>query len=96
MAAVVLITSISLGTTGATFVQKAFADPLRCVSTQDNTEDESTTTMNCYSGPDSKELAKEAKDDCKAAKPPGAVDKCSSSQTGFGEVAKEAPKPDRD
>jgi hypothetical protein len=79
MAAVILITSIILGATAATSLQKAFADPDRCVSLQAD----STITFSCGL---SKEDAKQRKEECRDLKEQFDVI-CSSSQTGFGVLA---------
>jgi hypothetical protein len=54
----------------------------RCVSIQ---EDEFSTETSCAFGPDSKEIARGDKEQCKDLKQQGVIEKCSSSQTGFGE-----------
>jgi phosphoenolpyruvate-protein kinase (PTS system EI component) len=80
MAAVILITSIILGATAATSLQKAFADPDRCFSGQID----STITLSCNL---TKEQAKQRKEDCRDLKERFEDVICSSSQTGFGVLA---------
>ena len=64
-----------------TAAQTAFADSDRCVSSKGRV----FTTPICYTGPFSKESAKEFKQQCKDSREERTVDKCSSSQTGYGE-----------
>jgi hypothetical protein len=85
-------------TTGpaATTLQKAFAESQRpdrfagsdrCVTSQVRSTD--TTNIDCFADTDKnvvKENSKEAKESCKDAREQGEVDKCSSSQTGNGEL----------
>jgi hypothetical protein len=87
--AVILVGGLGTTTTGPITLQKAFAQnefSERCVSTQ---FEGGGTNSACFFGGDKnvvKENSERNKEDCKDAKKQGEVDKCSSSQTGFGEL----------
>jgi hypothetical protein len=97
VAALALLGGLGATTGPITTFQKAFAESQRptgfarsdrCVTSQDQSTDSTTTT--CFVGGVTdknavKEASKEAMESCKDAKEQGEVDKCSSSQTGNGE-----------
>lgn len=62
-----------------------FAGSDRCVSSQDQSD---VVTSTCTHGTDReevKDISREQKESCQNDREQGLVDKCSSSQTGFGE-----------
>jgi hypothetical protein len=87
---IAIMLMIGLGTTtGPITLQKAFAQLRgsdRCVS--DQALDGDSTSSTCIAASDRKVVNEEIKslqESCKDAKEQGLVDKCSGSQTGFGE-----------
>ncbi len=90
LTAVVLVTStFAIGMTSIPF-QTAEADPNRCTSRVE----EGVTFRVCSttSATNTKELHDQLKDECKTEKKLGTVEKCSSSQTAFGEFGPFNPR----
>jgi hypothetical protein len=83
LTAAVLVTSAFVISITSVHFQTAVADADRCTSRI--IEGEPFRVCSTTSATNSKELHKQLSDECKTEKELGTVEKCSSSQTAFGE-----------